>query len=62
MCGFRRTLEVEHEIILNREERFKPFDLFRALHLFEVRLGLHVRNVRVLFEPTIDQKENLPST
>ena len=54
-----RTLEVEHEIVPNREERLQPFDLFRALHLFKVRVGLHVRNVRVLSELTIDQEENL---
>ena len=34
VSGFRRTLEVEHEIVPNREERLKPFDLFRAVHIF----------------------------
>ena len=39
-----------------------PFDLFRALHLFEVRVGLHVRNVCMLSELTIDQEETLTFT
>ena len=60
--GFRQTLEVEREIVSNREERLKRFDLFRALHLFEVRVRVHVHSVHVLSELTIDQEENLLST
>ena len=58
VCGFRRTLEVEHKIALNREERPMPFDIFRVLHLFEVRVELHVRNAFILSELTIVQEEN----
>ena len=36
--GFRRTLEVEQAIDPNRKERLKPLALFRALHLFEVKI------------------------
>ena len=32
------------------------------MHLVEVKLGLHVRNMRILPEFTIDQEENLTST
>ena len=41
LCGFWRTQEVEHDIVLNREKRLEAFDLFRALHLFDVGVELH---------------------
>ena len=62
MVWLQRSLEVQHQVVPNGQERFKTLDVLATLHLLQMRVRCAVRLMRISAELPTNQEDNLMSS